>query len=218
MNSTVEKVLFVELLEKISRMVRFLNLEPDLARQQGVEVLDIFRTAVDGVLENLKPIAAGLSRGQEPDVWERLAVTRRLSDIMYSIDELHSQLQFIHGKWLRPETHVFIDGVLGFIPEERRPRKVSAILSNNYSFEESDLSSYFEYVLDTANVSVSFKAETPTVFLPKIERDNALNWSILVHECGHADREGIKKVIENPNVIPTNMDTAQGNRRLASVG
>jgi len=206
MVNLLEKVLCIEVLEKMSRMQRFLRLEPDVARLQGAEVVGIFVTALDGILVNVEPILRRLSEDVELDTWESLATVRRLSDIFNSVDELHAQLQFIHGTWLRPETHVFIKNVLEFIPEDRRPERVSVILSNTYSFEESDLSSYFEYVLRTTNVSVAIQRETPTVFLPKIERDNPLNWAILVHECGHTDSKGINGLFQGRQIIPDQVD------------
>jgi len=206
MVNLVEKVLCIEVLEKISRMQRFLRLEPNATYRQGTEVVSIFMAALNGILDNLKPILGRLCEDLELDEWESLAMVRRLSDIINSVDELHWQLQFIHGTWLRPETDVFIKSVLAFIPRARRPEKVSVILSNSYSFEESDLSSYFEYVLRTTNVRVAFQKETPTVFLPKIERDNPLNWAILVHECGHADYEGIEKLFQGQQIIPDQVD------------
>jgi hypothetical protein len=207
----VEKILCVEVLEKISRMQRFLRLEPEIARQQGIEVLSIFATAIDGILDNLNPILIRLSEDTQLDTWETLATVRRLSDIVNSVDELHLQLQFVHGAWVRPETHVFVKSVLDFIPRTRRQEKVSVILSNSYSFEESDLSSYFEYALGTTNVRIAIQRETPTVFLPKIERDNPLNWANLVHECGHADYAGINELFRQQRIIPDQANDATKN-------
>lgn len=208
MVNLVEKILCIDVLEKISRMQRFLRLEPDVARQQGTEVLSIFVMALDGILDNLNPILRRLSEDVQLDEWETLAMLRRLSDIVNSVDELHLQLQFVHGAWVRPETRVFIRSILDFIPQGRRPERVSVILSNSYSFEESDLSSYFEYALSTTNVRVAIRRETPTVFLPKIERDNPLNWANLVHECGHADYEGISELFRERRIIPDQVDNA----------
>lgn len=201
-----EKILCIEVLERISRIQRFLRLQPNVAHQQGTEIVNIFITALDGVLDNLSPIVIRLAETLDLDKWERLATVRRLSDIANSVDELHSQLQFIHGSWLRPETHVFIKSVLEFIPKERRPKNVSVILSNSYTFEESDLSSYFEYVLRTINFRLGLQKETPTVFLPKIERDNPLNWAILVHECGHTDYNGINQLFQSKQLIPDHLN------------
>lgn len=199
MVNLVEKVLCVEILEKISRAQRFLRLEPDMARCQGPEVLDIFVAALDGTVDSLTPVTERLSEAAPLDRWECLAITRRLSETFDSLCDLHRQLQFIHGAWVRPETHVFIRDVLEFIPSERRPDAVSVILSNSYSFLETDLSFYLQSVLHSRNVRLAFEERTPTVFLPKIECDNPLNWAILVHECGHTDRDGVSQARQ---VIP----------------
>ena len=211
MINLVEKVLCVEILEKISRMQRFLRLQPEMASRRGTEVVGIFVTALDGVLANLGAVLERLSEPQTLDQWDRLAVTRRLSDTFGSISELHTQLQFIYGAWVRPETHVFIKDILEFIPSKRQPEMVSVILSNDYSFLETDLSFYLQSVLHSANIKVAFQEKTPTVFLPKIERDNPLNWAILVHECGHTDYEGIEKIFEGDGLIPSGIDTTAKN-------
>jgi len=202
MVNLVEKVLCIEVLEKVARMQRFLSLEPNIVRRQSTEVIGIFFTALQGILDNLKPVIERLVGDIQLDSWESLATLRRMSDINNSMDELHAQLQLIRGTWLRPETNVFVKSVLEFIPEDRRPQKISVVLSNSYSFEESDLSSYFEYILRTTNVRIAIQRETPTVFLPKIERDNPLNWAILVHECGHTDYEGINTLFREGRMIP----------------
>jgi hypothetical protein len=207
----IEKLLCIEILEKISRMQRFLLSEPDASHRQGTEVIGIFLKALDGILDNLSPVVERLSEKSALGEWEKVATIRRLSDIFNSVDELHAQLQFIYGTWVRPETHVFIKNILEFIPDNRRPGKVNVILSNRYSFEESDLSSYFEYVLSTTNVPVDFQSESPTVFLPKIERDNPLNWTILAHECGHIDSEGINNILQQPGIIPSQADSITKN-------
>jgi len=195
----LEKLLCVEILEKISRMQRFLHLEPDISRRQGIEVVDIFLKALDAVLVNLSPIVLTLSQEESLSKWEKLAAVRRLSDIFKSIDNLHSQLQFVYGIWVRPETHIFVKSVLEFIPLPRRPEKVNIILSNMYSFLETDLSSYVEDVLSVTNVNVNFQGQSPSVFLPKIERDNPLNWAILVHECGTPTFRGTPTCMNNWN-------------------
>ena len=202
----LEKLFCVEILEKISRMQRFLCLEPDVSRRQGSEVINIFLKALDAILINLRPIVSRLSQEVPLGMWEKLATVRRLSDIFKSIDNLHSQLQFVYGIWVRPEAHVFVKSVLEFIPSSRRPGKVNIILSNMYSFLETDLSSYVEDVLSATDVHVDFQDQSPSVFLPKIERDNPLNWAILVHECGHADFQGNSRLHEQLESILAQAD------------
>jgi hypothetical protein len=209
----LEKFICIEILEKITRMQRYLRSEPDALRGQGTEVVNIFLKALDAIIGNLGPIIERLSfrKFQREEVildeWERLSTVRQLSDIFKSIDTLHLHLHFTYGIWVKPETHVFLDNVLKIIPLTHLNKdKVNVILSNLYSFLETDLSDYVEYVLSPMNVHVQFQNESPSVFLPKIERDNPLNWAILVHECGHIEPQGASTLLSQPEIIPPQAD------------
>lgn len=204
----IEKLFCVEILEKISRIKRFLLSEPNVSQQKSIEVTGIFLKALDSILNYLTQFITRLSADSKLGEWERVSIMRRLSDIFKSIDELHAQLQFIYGTWVRPETYTFINNVLEFIPTDRSYKKVNVVLSNRYSFEESDFSSYLKYVLRETGVSVDIQSKSPTVFLPKIERDNPLNWAILAHECGHIDHIGIENILKQLGSISAKADTS----------
>lgn len=206
MYNYLEKVLCIEIIEKISRLQRFLSSEPYDSKRQGAEVVGVFLKAIDGIIDNLNAVIQRLSFKDTAteeeivlDEWEKQALIRRLSDIFKSIEGLHSCMEFIYGRWVMPETRVFLKNVLDFIPEDRRPEKVNIILSNSYSFAEVDL---YEDILSLADIRGNLKGEgqSPSIFLPKIERDNPLNWSILVHECGHVDHQGITNLLETPTI------------------
>ncbi len=206
----LEKLFCVEVLEKISRMRRFLLSESDISSYQGNEVIIVFLSALDGIVISLQPVISRLSNDKALGKWEQIAAIRRLSDIFRSVDRLHLSLQFIHGTWVRPETYIFIKNVLEFIPKERKPEKVNVILSNLYTFLETDLSYYIEEILKPSDIRVDLNNASPSIFLPKIERDNPLNWSILVHECGHIDSTDLSSLPELREIFQTDPDTASG--------
>jgi hypothetical protein len=206
----LEKIFCVEILEKILRMKRFLLSEPDITLRRGSEVTNVFLKALNAIAVTLGPVIHRLSDDTVLGEWERIAAIRRLSDIFRSVDRLHLYLQFIYGSWVRPETHVFIKSVLEFLPKERRPEKVNVILSNLYSFLETDLSSYIEEILRPSDIRLDLQTASPSIFLPKIERDNPLNWSILVHECGHIDSMDLSSIPELQGLFPDGMDAAAG--------
>ena len=117
--------------------------------------------------------------------------------------QLHEQLQLIYGEWVRPETHTFLNEVLEFFPFERKQSKINIVLTNDYMFFESNLTWLFSSILNNNDIAPHFAEENPTVFLPKIDYDNPLNWTILAHECGHTDLKGIEKLLSNPKLIST---------------
>ena len=61
LNNHLEKLICVELLEKISRMQRYLLSEPDVSRHQSKEVSGIFLKALDGILDDLTSFVERLS-------------------------------------------------------------------------------------------------------------------------------------------------------------
>lgn len=213
LNNHLEKLICVELLEKISRMQRYLLSEPDVSRHQSKEVSGIFLKALDGILDDLTSFVEKLSNDLKLGEYEKIAIIRRFESVFNSVDALHAQLKYIYGTWVRPESHIFIENVLYFIPTERRPRKVNIVLSNRYSFEEGDFSAYLKGILNEIGMPVDIQSKIPILFMPKIEWDNPLNWAILAHECGHIDRAGIQKTIQLLSTI--NIDSKEMIERWA---
>ncbi len=83
-------------------------------------------------------------------------------------------------------------------------------MSNLYSFLETDLSSYIEEILRPSDIRMDLYNASPSIFLPKIERDNPLNWSILVHECGHIDSTDLSSLPELEGIFPEEPGSAAG--------
>lgn len=77
----LEKVFCIEVLEKISRMRRFLSAVPNISHHHNNEIISIYIKALDATALNLKPIITRLSECIGLDEWERLAIVRRLSDV-----------------------------------------------------------------------------------------------------------------------------------------
>jgi len=202
----LEKILCVEVIEKILRMKRFLDPGPLNPYSHGADIISTFLKALNATTKNLNLIIERLSEEVVLDECERASTIRQLSEVFESIDKLHLQLQYIHGEWVRSEIYNFIDSTLEFIPADRSPKKVNVILSNLYTFLETDLSTYIEDLLIPININEGSNKEAPTVFLPKIERDNPLNWAILAHECGHIDIQGISNLLDHSNIIPADTD------------
>ena len=115
LNNHLEKLICVELLEKISRMQRYLLSEPDVSRHQSKEVSGIFLKALDGILDDLTSFVERLSNNLKLGEYEKIAIIRRFESVFNSVDALHAQLKYIYGTCVRPESHIFIENVLYFI-------------------------------------------------------------------------------------------------------
>lgn len=203
MENQIEKILCVEVLEKISRMRRYLFSHYSSSKTEGKEVVILFNKALDATQLNLENLVKYLKSSGALNPYEKATVSRRISNVFFTIIKLHEQLQLIYGEWVRPETHTFIKEVMEFFPSERRNEKINIVLTNDYMFLESNLTWLFSDILNNENISSNIVEENPTVFLPKIDYDNPLNWTILAHECGHTDLKGIEKLFTNPKLIPS---------------
>ncbi|MBI4557004.1 MAG: hypothetical protein HY706_05415 [Candidatus Hydrogenedentes bacterium] len=70
------------------------------------------------------------------------------------------------------------------LPQGMTPTEnLSVVLSDTFMFEETDLESY---LAARAGTQANHTKRTPTLFLPKVEVENPLQWATLVHEMGHA--------------------------------
>ena len=203
MENQIEKILCVEVLEKISRMRRYLFSHYSSSKTEGKEVVNLFSRALEATQANLESLIKYLKVSGALSPVEKASVSRRISDTFFTIINLHEQLQLLYGEWVRPETHTFIKEVMDFFPTERKKEKINIVLTNDYMFFESNLTWLFSDILNNKNISSQIVEENPTLFLPKIDYDNPLNWTILAHECGHTDLKGIEKLLANPKLIPS---------------
>lgn len=205
MENQIEKILCVEVVEKISRMRRYLSSHYSSSKTEGKEVVNLFKNALNATQDNLENIVKYLRASGALNPVEKASVSRRISDTFFTLINLHEQLQLIYGEWVRPETHTFIKEVIEFFPVERKKKQINVVLTNDYMFFESNLTWLFSNILNDKNITSQLVEENPTVFLPKIDYDNPLNWTILAHECGHTDLKGIEKLLSNDKLIPSNV-------------
>jgi hypothetical protein len=206
MHNLAEKLSFVELVERLARLRRFLLSEHKSGDSATRDVISVFRWAVLGILRSLDQIPALLAADLPLDENDRISCARKMANAYAYFDEMHSRLSYVHGAWIAPEVYVFLGNVLEFMPADRRPPDVSVTLLNEYSFEEEDLASHARMLLSAEAINLDTIADRPSVSLPKIERDNPLYWANLVHECGHIDEEGIDGLLADGDLIPTGLE------------
>lgn len=199
MINLLERILFLETLEKIFRLKAFLLKASISASEADRKVIKIFDIAINEIINSFEIVFRKLHDEYGTlDNNERFSCMRRISDVFNSIDDLHSQLRFIHGEWTVPETYIFVKSL--FKPVIESSEEVSIVLSDSYMFEEVDLSRYLEWRLHYRSIPVDLIENRPTLFLPKIEYTNPLNWSILVHEMGHTLKKPLQDIFSDNDI------------------
>lgn len=151
MENYVEKVLCIEVLEKISRLKRYLLSHHSSSKTEGKEVVGLFMKSMKAIQENFYGVINYLEKATPLNYSEKASVLRRISMAFTTIVELHDQLQLVYSSWVRPETHTFIKEVLDFFPQERKPQKVNVVLTNKYNFLEGNLTWLFDSILRRNN-------------------------------------------------------------------
>ncbi len=214
MNNLLERILVIETLEKIFRLQAFLQKASIRATDPDIKVISIYDYAINEVLKSIQVVIYKLHDNYgDLDENERYSCIRRISNAFNSTDDLHSQLNFIHGEWTIQETYIFIKRLFRFILKDNDD--VSIVLSDNYMFEEVDLSRYLEWRLRCHNITARLDEIRSTLFLPKIEYSNPLNWSILVHEMGHVLTKPLEEILSDTEIAEIST-TADGIKMLES--
>ncbi|MEW5926630.1 MAG: hypothetical protein AB1941_04040 [Gemmatimonadota bacterium] len=181
----------------MARMEALLESSGSVAHPTDARVVQAFLKQIGKTKEELLEIVPVLgSIEAELDDHAYGAFLKFVSASLHNIVYMHQHLSFVNTRWTPQETDVFLKAV--FAPLEatsgiRRP--LSVVPSNSYMFEETDLSSYL-LQRDTNPGD----GATPTLFLPKLEASNPLQWGTLVHEMGHAFSEPIRTFLKSRDV------------------
>jgi len=194
MDRLMEKILSLELLEKIIRMELFLERASLESQEPDLRVINVYKSVVESIKKSLQyPLRKFRDDYGDMEEYEYRSCMKRLMDAFNSLDlVVHAHLSFIHGDWTLPETYTFIKGL--FRPED----EISIVLSDTYMFEEANLSEFFE-----SQLYIPYKGgdeRKTTLFLPKIEVMNPLNWTILVHEMGHTMKKPLEDIFTHTEI------------------
>jgi hypothetical protein len=191
----LERILVLETLEKIFRTEAFLSKASIRATEPDLKVIRLYQSAAEKILNSLKePVLRKLHNDYgDLDHEERFSCIKRIHDVFTSVESLHYNLKNIHGEWTVPETYIFVTNLFKSVLKKD---DVSIVLSDLYDFQEIDLSRYTKGMLNLY-IPVEIEEETPTLFLPKIEYSNPLNWAILVHEMGHTFKKPLVDIFSN---------------------
>jgi len=149
------------------------------------QIAATFRKEAQALRDKLQIVAQGIANAEASGaIAQRLtsaSLARSIAKCTRNFYDLHLQLSFIQGPWIAPEMETFVRAVCEDVAASiHAPRAVSIVTSDNYIFEEVNLSAYFSSLTGTKNAGA-----TPTLFIPKIDAGNPLLWPTLIHEYAH---------------------------------
>lgn len=208
MDDYTYKYIILEILEKVYRLKNYIaqnNLQH--YNNSNDDIIKIFNHTIENILNQIGQI---IEKIDNASIDEYFVIQRKLANVYESITCLHENLKYLHTDWLKPEIFTFVNQLRTYIPKSDEFGRINIILSDEYTFLETNLSNKFlSCISNFSPYSIQeMKDKNPTVILPKIEFCNPLNWPILTHELAHIDEEHIKKFIDSPELYPPDISVA----------
>ena len=200
-NLTVRYV-WLQTFERVERMCAILNSDHRSTRNAERQVIETFRLRLEEVRGTLFSALASLgSVDAEMDDALCGSFLRLTSASMADVHHMHRHLSLIDSRWTPPEAYAFVHALFSPL-QSHAVHRLSVVPSDTYMFEQAHLSA----LLNSATARNAPSA--PTLFIPKIEAANPLQWGTLVHEMGHAFSSHVDEFldrcfVENTKLLPS---------------
>lgn len=203
----------LELIEKIIRLKSYFTKNSSkIDNNSNDAVIVIFEKAISSLLFNIERLIFDINDLDSNSTSNEIFAIQRSLSLCYStIKNLHKELHYLSTDWLKLETYTFAEQLYEKHFKIQKTPKLNIILSDDYSFVETNLDKKFEKIMDSLfdKHNIYMPEESPTILIPKIEYSNPLNWTILVHELGHIDTVNIKELCSNESMFPDNLSISE---------
>ena len=120
-DSITDRLCFIELVERLTRLRRHLLAAEDLSDRKSQEIVQVFLGGVCGILRQLDQFAEILRFSDTLTDDERVTFARSSSLFFSLFRELHVQLSTLGGTWSSPEAHLFLDNVRTALSSRHAP-------------------------------------------------------------------------------------------------
>ncbi|CAN5200372.1 hypothetical protein BH09PAT2_BH09PAT2_08500 [soil metagenome] len=201
-----DKYAISELLEKTYRLHTYISQAGEVRFQNvNSKTIEVFNVIIKKIEDIIKSISADLKAG---DFNEReiFTIKRKIARTFILINNVHSELQFIHSDWVLKETYTFSESLIKLTGINSN-EEINIVLTDEYSFRENNLLEKFTDHFKFSSIDfLEYNNKYPTLILPKMEYSNPLNWVILAHEIGHICIDDLKQLVEDQELIPDDLD------------
>lgn len=213
MDKITFKYIALDLIEKIIRLKSYITKNSSRNdNNSNKAVIQIFEKTISNILFNIKFLILDINDIDfDSTTDEKYAIQQNLSQCYISIKDLHKELNFLSTDWLKIETYTFTEQLYDKHFNLSPKRDLSIILSDDYTFIETNLDKRFEKITASffEQESSTVSEEMPTVIIPKLEYSNPLNWTILVHELGHINSAEIISLRKDSAIFPSDLSLSE---------
>lgn len=210
MTKSTFQFIILELIEKTIRLENYIRKNSSKNRKNSNDaVIEIFQKSLDSLyleIEYLILEVNSLDNNSTSD--EIFCIQQLLATYYETIKKMHEELSVLNTDWLKLETYTFVEQIYDNYFKHIKAPEVNIILSDNYSFIETNLEDRFAKIINSLydNDYNYITEDSPAIVIPKIEYSNPLVWTFLVHELAHLNKDEIKKLCSNPKLIPSDLN------------
>lgn len=178
----LRELLLAETIEKIIRMDAFLDDVLSQASEDDLNIIKLYQSANKSIRNQLIDTAKIFKQYHEKDINKQIleGCLDKCINSFNRVAVLHNILGYLPNLQAKEETYLLIKSLLKEIPSLEPKLEPSIVLSDIYNYEVINISKRFKEwgipMLDEDRVILE---------LPKIEKENPLMWTILIHEIGH---------------------------------
>lgn len=199
------KYLILELFEKLYRLDKYIKTCERFDRKNNNDKINVlFKSSFKIIGDEIDKLSSDIDT--DLDDTDKLGYIIGISQNSKAIIKIHEELKNLHSSWILPEIKTFAKEII--LNNSTLKEDINIILSDNYSFLESNLGKKFEKSLQNvylkSDKTMAIK-DNHSFILPKIEFSNPLNWTIIVHEAGHLNTDTINALRNNPDIMPDNI-------------
>jgi hypothetical protein len=201
------KYLILELFEKLYRLRKYTETCGKFDRKNNNnKIIALFENSITVIGNEINKLCSEIETDLTDD--DKFGYILKISQNSKAIVKIHEELKNLHSSWILPEIKTFTNEIIE--NSSKLKNEINIILSDHYSFLESNLGKKFEislnkvYMRSEEGEGVS---DNHSFILPKIEFSNPLNWTIIVHEAGHLQAEIINALRSNPEIMPDEIES-----------
>lgn len=196
------KYLILELFEKLYRLDKYIKTcERFDGKNNNDKIITLFKASIKIIGSEIDKLS--ISIDTDFDDTDKLGYIIGISQNSKAIIKIHEELRNLHSSWILPEIKTFANEIV--LNNTLLNKEINIILSDSYTFLESNLGKKFERTLQNVYLKseeANAISDNHSFILPKIEFSNPLNWTIIVHEAGHLNSDVINGIRNDSAIMP----------------
>lgn len=192
----LRELLLIESVERIIRTEVFLNDVLKDASDEDTNIVKLYQSSIESIKDQIVHPLEIMKLYHRKDIPKEIlkGCINECLNVFIRIRKLHSLLAYVPNLQTKTETYTLVQSVFKEISSIKDKKlELSIVLFDIYNYEMLNIS---QTLKDGGLIEKDVQCNRLIIELPKIERNNPLMWTILIHEIGHTLDNNYLKVTE----------------------